>query len=111
MFDASASKVWRPDAFGSVAFLVASVLAVHAVSIRDRLWDPESRTWQVGWLNMAGSVAFGASAIGAYTAPGADHVADAALANLGTFIGALCFLAGALLMSPRPQKAAAEIAR
>ena len=82
-------------------------LACHAVSIRDRLWDPTSRTWQVAWVNLAGSIAFGISAIGAYTAPGADEVADAALANLGTFIGALCFLAGALLMTPDPEKATA----
>ena len=51
--------VWRPDAIGSVAFLVASVLAVHAVTIRDRLWDPTVRTWQIAWVNLAGSIAFG----------------------------------------------------
>ena len=70
VFDAIADEVWRPDAFGSVAFLVASVLACHAVAIRDRLWDPTSRTWQVAWVNLAGSIAFGISAIGAYAAPG-----------------------------------------
>ena len=104
VFDADAAKVWRPDAFGCIAFLVSSVLACHAVSIRERLWDPTSRTWQVAWVNLAGSIAFGISAIGAYTAPGADEVADAAVANLGTFIGALCFLAGALLMTPDPAR-------
>ena len=104
VFDADADKVWRPDLVGFIAFLVSSVLACHAVSVRERLWDPTSRTWQVAWVNLAGSIAFGISAIGAYTAPGSDEVADAAVANLGTFIGALGFLAGALLMTPDPAR-------
>lgn len=102
---AGGDHVWRPDAFGSVLFLVSSVLACHAVSIRDRLWDPTARTWRVAWLNLAGSVAFGISALGAYTAPGADQPASVALANLGTFAGALGFLAGAVLMTPDPERA------
>lgn len=101
---AGGDHVWRPDAIGSVLFLVASVLACHAVTIRDRLWDPTARTWRVAWVNLAGSVAFGMSAIGAYTAPGSDQPESVALANLGTFLGALCFLAGALLMTPRPER-------
>jgi hypothetical protein len=96
--------VWRPDAFGSLLFLVSSVLAVHAVTIRDRLWDPTARSWRAAWLNLAGSVAFGVSAVGAYAAPGSDQVADAALANLGTFVGAIGFLLGALLMTPKPAR-------
>lgn len=94
--------VWRPDAVGSALFLVSSVLAVHAVTIRDRLWDPTARSWKVAWLNLAGSIAFGISAVGAYVAPGSDQPSNVAVANLGTFVGALGFLAGALLMSPRP---------
>ena len=97
--------VWRPDAIGSVAFLVASLLAVHAVTIRDRLWDPTVRNWQIAWVNLAGSIAFGISAIGAYTAPGNDQPENIAIANLGTFIGALGFLAGALMMTPDPESA------
>lgn len=104
---AGGDRVWRPDAFGSVLFLVSSILAVHAVTIRDRLWDPTARTWEVAWLNLMGSVAFGASAVGAYTAPGSDQPANVALANAGTFIGALGFLAGALLMTPRPGRSQA----
>ena len=44
---------WRPDAFGSICFLVASAFAVVATTERDRLWDPPARTWQCTWLNMA----------------------------------------------------------
>ena len=93
--------VWRPDAFGSVCFLVASALALVATTRRTRLWDPESRTWWPAWLNMLGSIAFGISALGAYVNPDSGELQNASAADAGTFIGAVCFLAGALVMRPR----------
>lgn len=92
--------VWRPDVFGSTAFLVASALAVVATTETDKLWDPHARDWRSTWLNMIGSVAFGVSAVGAFVRPSTGQLAEAEVANVGTFVGALCFLAGALLMRP-----------
>lgn len=92
--------VWRPDAFGSVCFLVASGLAVAATTHRDRLWDPEVRTWWSTWLNLAGSIAFGVSAVAAYVVPSSGEALNVEAVNAGTFVGALCFLAGALLVRP-----------
>ena len=60
---------WRPDAWGSICFLVASAFAVVATTDREGLWDPHASTWRCTWLNMAGSVFFGVSAIGAYVDP------------------------------------------
>lgn len=91
---------WRPDLFGSTAFLVASGLAVVATTETDKLWDPHARNWRSTWLNMIGSVAFGVSAVGSFILPGTDMPADPVAADLGTFVGALCFLAAALLMRP-----------
>lgn len=91
---------WRPDAFGSICFLVASAFAVVATTGRDRLWDPAARTWQCTWLNMLGSVFFGLSAIGAYVIPTTDDLVSLFWANLGTFLGAACFLVAALLSRP-----------
>ncbi|MFE9786814.1 hypothetical protein ACFYO7_15680 [Nocardia salmonicida] len=88
---------WRPDARGSVCFLVAGVLAVVATTDRDRLWDPKARTWRCTWLNMVGSVFFGVSAVGAYVVPTTSDFVSQLWANLGTFLGALCFFAAALL--------------
>jgi hypothetical protein len=88
---------WRPDAFGSVAFLVSSVLAVVATKDRGELWDRDARTWHGTWLNLLGSIAFGVSAIGAYVVPETGSLVSMFWANLGTLIGALCFLIGALL--------------
>ncbi|SDH24146.1 hypothetical protein [Microbacterium pygmaeum] len=88
---------WRPDAFGSICFLVASAFAVVATTERDGLWDPSARSWRCTWLNMAGSVFFGISAVGAYTIPESGSLISLFWANLGTLLGALCFLTAALL--------------
>jgi hypothetical protein len=50
---------------------------------------------------MAGSAAFGVSAAASYVIVDTDTLRDAQRANLGTFVGALCFLAGAILILPR----------
>lgn len=94
--------VWAPDATGSVAFLVSGALGIAAVSVTAGYFAPRSRDWQVQWVNMIGCVAFGASALGAFVTP-AGVTEDALLANLGTFIGALCFLAAALMALPPRQ--------
>lgn len=92
--------VWRPDAYGSACFLIASALAIQATTHREGLWDPEARNWWSTWLNMAGSIAFGASAVASYVVPSSGEVLNAQWVNLGTFIGALCFLVAALLVRP-----------
>jgi hypothetical protein len=45
-------------------------------------------------------VAFGVSAVAAYVVPDTGKLLDVELSNLGTFVGALCFLGGALLLLP-----------
>jgi len=104
---------WRPDALGSVCFLVSSGFAVVATVDRDRLWDPQARTWHGAWLGLLGSVLFGLSAIGAYTIPETGDPVSLLWANLGTLLGAACFLAAAVLsrrsipMRPRRRPAPA----
>jgi hypothetical protein len=93
-------RAWAPDAFGSVAFLVSSLLAFQAVRISDRLWDPRVRNWQVAVANLGVSVAFGVSALAGYFVAFDSGAPAIALMNLGTFFGGLLFLAGALLMPP-----------
>jgi hypothetical protein len=89
--------VWAPDATGSLASLVSGVLGIVAVTVFVGIFELKSRDWQAEWINMIGCVAFGVSALGAFvTKSGVTE--DALLANLGTFIGALCFLAAALLV-------------
>lgn len=92
--------VWAPDATGSLAFLVSAALGIVAVTAAVGWWAPTSRDWQAQWINMVGCIAFAASAIGAFVRR-SGSTADEALANAGTFVGALCFLAAALLVLPR----------
>ncbi|WP_235892282.1 hypothetical protein [Mycolicibacterium hodleri] len=92
--------VWAPDATGSLAFLVSAAFGIVAVTASVGRWVPKSREWQAQWINMIGCIAFGASAVGAFVYK-SGSTADEVLANLGTFLGALCFLAAALLVLPR----------
>jgi len=91
-------RVWVPDAFGSVCFLVASELALAGVCHRWACWRTRSRDWQIAALNMFGSVAFGVAAVTSLVVPSTSEPVSAAIANAGTTIGALCFLAGALML-------------
>ena len=72
-------------------------MAVHRAGGRA---SHRTTDWWIGVANMAGSVAFGASAIASFIVPADGDVWDAELANLGTFVGALCFLVGAALLMP-----------
>jgi len=92
--------VWAPDATGSLAFLVSGVLGVVAVTIAVGILEVRSRDWQAEWINLIGCVAFGVSALGAFVTE-SGITEDALLANLGTFVGALCFLIAALRVLPR----------
>ena len=49
-------------------------------------------------INLAGSIAFGVSAVAGYIVPATGDYLDLAASNLSTVVGALCFLAGALLL-------------
>ena len=97
---AAHQHVWRPDAFGSVCFLIASALAWFETCRGWAAWRPRSWSWWITLLNLTGSVAFGVSAVAGYINPSTGQMHNAELTNLGTFIGALCFLAGALLLLP-----------
>ena len=50
-------------------------------------------------LNLVGSIAFGVSAIASYVTS-SGQLLSLALTNLGTFVGAVCFLVGAVLLLP-----------
>jgi hypothetical protein len=98
---ATAQAVWRPDAYGSVAFLVSSGLAFAPEVRRRRHGHVRDRSWAIGALNLVGSVFFALSAVGAYTLTSTDELLSSWWSNVGTFAGAICFLVGAVLLIPR----------
>jgi hypothetical protein len=94
--------VWRPDARGSICFLVSGVLSYVLV----RRLSHRSAEWRIAAINLAGCVAFGISAVAGYVVPSTGSAIDLAAANAWTAIGALCFLIGALMLLPaRPEAA------
>jgi hypothetical protein len=97
---AAHQHVWRPDAVGSVCFLVASALAWYEVCHGWAAWRPRLWSWWITLLNLLGSVAFGVSAVAGYISPVTGQLRNAERANLGTLVGAVCFLAGAVLLLP-----------
>jgi hypothetical protein len=92
--------VWAPDAIGSVCFLVASSLAWFEVSHGWWSWRPRSISWRIAGWNIAGSIAFGISAMASKVVPTTGEPRNIVLVNLGTAIGGVCFLVGALSLLP-----------
>ena len=97
---AAHQHVWRPDAIGSVCFLVSSVLAWYEICHGWLAWRPASWAWWITLVNLAGSVAFGISAVAGYVNPVTGQVHNAGRAGTQTLIGAICFLIGAVLLLP-----------
>jgi len=101
-------QIWKPDFFGSIAFLVASALAIRVVNQRRsdgrRSHD---EPWRSAWLNMLGSIFFMASALAAFVLPSTGDLVDASLANTGTLLGAICFFVAAQRDAARLRREAA----
>lgn len=96
--------VWWPDAIGSICFLVSSAIAFAEAGHRWFSWRPGKRDWHVTSLNWWGSVFFGVSAVGAFILADGTLL-SAQAANVGTFLGALCFFAASIVMMPEGRAA------
>jgi hypothetical protein len=90
--------VWAPDVFGCVCFLVASYLAYVEVGGHGVRRQTRTTEWWIAAVNLAGSVAFGVSAIASFVVPKTGSILDLGAANFMTALGALGFLIGALLL-------------
>lgn len=90
--------IWAPDVFGCIAFLVASALAWSEVRGGTGRRPRRELGWWIAAVNLAGSAAFGVAAIASFVVPATGSVVDLAAANFMTVLGALGFLAGAILL-------------
>jgi hypothetical protein len=108
--EAASQHVWRPDALGSICFLVASALAWLEVCHGWVAWRPGEWSWWITLVNLTGSVAFGVSAVAAKVDPVTGQLRNAGLSGLGTLVGAVCFLVGALLLLPERTEQVSEAA-
>ena len=91
--------IWRPDALGSICFLVSSYLSFAEVCHGSWRWLPHDLSWWITVGNLVGSVAFGVSAV-ASKFVSADELRSAGWTTLGTFVGGLCFLGASILLLP-----------
>jgi hypothetical protein len=89
--------VWRPDAFGSVCFLVSGLIA-YRVSARHG-WLParDGAGWWEPAVNLLGCVLFAIAAVAGYVVPARGSPLDLAAANVTTVLGALCFFVCAVV--------------
>lgn len=97
--------VWVPDVAGSICFLVASGLAWFEVSHGWWSWRLRSISWRIAALNLAGSIAFGVSAVASKIVTTTGEPRNIMLVNLGTAVGGVCFFAGALFLLPERTQA------
>ena len=100
--------VWRPDALGSICFLVSGAIAYRASPRRGWLPLRGAHGWWESAVNLLGCVFFGISAVAGYVVPSTGSIVDLAAANFNTSLGAACFLGCALatLRSGRTMKSA-----
>ena len=99
--------VWRPDAFGSVCFLVSGYLAYVEVTRGLRHRPPHTLEGTIVAVNLAGCVAFGISAVAGYVLPSTGSAVALAVSAGTTSLGALAFLVGAALLLPEGARAPA----
>jgi hypothetical protein len=102
----SNSWIWLPDMLGCVCFLGSGHLALLEVC-HGRIGV---RTQEIGWwivaVNQIGSVLFFLAGLAAYTRPATSTAINLGVVNWGTFLGALCFVAGGAVQAfekPEPQ--------
>jgi ABC-type multidrug transport system permease subunit len=69
---------------------------------------PRSFPWWIAWLNMLGSILFMASALASFVLPRTGELINSQISLVGTLLGALCFLSGAILMFPAWRQAIRE---
>lgn len=96
--------VWRPDAFGSICFLVSGVIAYRVSARRGVLPLRTGPGWWQPGVNLLGCILFGVAAVAGYVVAASTSMVDQAAANAGTAAGAACFLACAVgtLLQRRP---------
>jgi hypothetical protein len=94
--------VWNPDVIGCLLFLISGLLAM--VDISGSWWRlrGEGLGWWIVFVNQLGSVLFMAAGVASFVRADGDMIA-VAIANWGTFGGAVCFaLAGAMQFYESP---------
>ncbi|MGI9471358.1 MAG: hypothetical protein ACR2NZ_07505 [Rubripirellula sp.] len=92
--------IWAPNMIGSILFMVSGYMAFAETCHRYFRWQPNSVSWWVVALNLAGCFGFLVSACLAVVLSDADSSFRMQLSVLFTLQGAIGFLLGSLAMLP-----------
>lgn len=92
--------VWIPNLLGSILFLASGYLAFLETCHAPWAWDLGSLSWWVTFINLLGCVGFMGSALTGLVLPASQGPIFPTASLLFTFLGALGFLIGSLLMLP-----------
>jgi hypothetical protein len=93
-------KVWAPDYFGCILFVISGLAAVLEYCSHFWCWQWRSISWWVVWSSFVGCLAFLAAAILAFVAPFSALAALTQWSTILTLWGAICFFVGAWFMWP-----------
>lgn len=96
--------IWLPGFIGSVLFLVSGYLAFVETSHGYWSWKPRDLDWKIVFINLLGCVFFMTSGIVSFIPDGKAPAWMGIVANTHLWLGALCFLTGALLMMKESQQ-------
>ncbi len=92
--------IWLPNILGSILFLLSGYLAFIETCHAHWAWQPKSLSWWIVFVNLLGCLGFMVSAVYSIVLPGPESGAAVTIALAFTLQGAMCFLAGSLLMLP-----------
>jgi hypothetical protein len=91
--------IWAPDMIGCALFLISGHLALKEVCHGRFHAIGDDLGWWIAALNQIGSYLFLVSALAAFVRPETSNEVNAWIANVGTFLGALCFAIGGVLQA------------
>ena len=89
--------IWIPDIVGCICFLVSGHLALLEVGDGQIEFRFDDLGWGIVAINQVGSVLFALAGVAAYTRPATSDALNSAIANWGTFLGAVCFAIGGVM--------------
>ena len=91
--------IWAPEVIGCVLFLISGHLSMVEVCHGRPCWRSRDLGWWIVAVNQLGSVLFMISALADFTRPETSGPVNLAVANWGTFAGAVCFAVGGVMQA------------
>jgi hypothetical protein len=91
--------IWIPDILGCLCFLASGHLGVLEICHGRIGVRADEIGWWIVFVNQVGSVLFFLAGLAAYTRPATSTAVNLGVANWGTFLGAVCFVAGGVIQT------------